>query len=393
MRKHRLLVLASHPIQYRSPLYRYLALMEWLDLEVWYGDDYGVRPRKSGWGVEEFMWDGDLLAGYQHRFLKNRSPWPDPSTIFGKINPSLPRELGRSKPDAVLIPGYMGLYQWLSFVSAWQCQIPILYTSDTNFYAKKSVVKERVKRAIIGPLYSRIDGFLVTGTSNRLHFEDYGVPAEKFAWCPWAIDNEVFGKKAQQAESARGELRGRWGASDSCDVLLYAGRFAEEKRPMDLLLAAQRLGNVHVVLAGGGPMREQLEAFAAAHLPGRCTLLGFVNQSGLPAVYAASDLLVLPSSYEPWGLVVNESLACGTPVIASSRVGAAYDLIPDQLRFEPGDIDGICRAVGHWRTQREHHGGDLRGWAKEAVSTFNFEQDALGLRQVLDRVVRGRGDK
>ena len=59
----------------------------------------------------------------------------------------------------------------------------------------------------------------------------------------------------------------------------------------------------------------------------RVRFLGFVNQSGLPAVYAASDVLVLPSSYEPFGVVVNEAMLCGCAAIASDRVGARFDLV------------------------------------------------------------------
>src|SRR5262249_14334429 len=86
--------------------------------------------------------------------------------------------------------------------------------------------------------------------------------------------------------------------------------------------------NAFLVFAGEGPLRSALEAeVEAIGIAERTRFLGFVNQSQLPAVYRTADVLVLPSDYEPFGVVVNEAMLCGCPVIVSDRVGARYDLI------------------------------------------------------------------
>jgi glycosyltransferase involved in cell wall biosynthesis len=82
------------------------------------------------------------------------------------------------------------------------------------------------------------------------------------------------------------------------------------------------------VFAGDGRLSSKLEAEAdRLGVRDRCRFLGFVNQSGLPEVYATADVLVLPSAHEPFGLVVNEAFACGTPAIVSEACGAAGDLV------------------------------------------------------------------
>jgi glycosyltransferase involved in cell wall biosynthesis len=82
------------------------------------------------------------------------------------------------------------------------------------------------------------------------------------------------------------------------------------------------------VFAGEGPLRSALETeVASLGLAKSVRFLGFVNQSQLPSIYTASDLMVLPSEYDAFGVVVNEASCCGCPVIASDRVGAAQDLI------------------------------------------------------------------
>ena len=102
------------------------------------------------------------------------------------------------------------------------------------------------------------------------------------------------------------------------------------KRPLDLLraFALAAVPNAILVFAGEGPLRSRLETEAVAlAVAGRVRFLGFVNQSQLPSVYAASDLMVLPSEHEAFAVVVNEASCCGCPVIVSDRVGAAEDLV------------------------------------------------------------------
>src|SRR5262249_6965645 len=101
-----------------------------------------------------------------------------------------------------------------------------------------------------------------------------------------------------------------------------------------------------LIFAGDGPQREELEAQAARlGIKGQVLFLGFVNQSALPALYKLVDLMVLPSSYEPFAVVVNEAMCCGCPVMVSDKVGAAPDLIlpiaPDFV-FPAGDVESLA---------------------------------------------------
>jgi glycosyltransferase involved in cell wall biosynthesis len=104
-----------------------------------------------------------------------------------------------------------------------------------------------------------------------------------------------------------------------------------------------------LVFAGDGPLRASLEAQAASlGILDRVRFLGFVNQSGLPSVYTSFDMLILPSDYEPFGLVVNEAMLCGCPAVVSDRVGAKYDLIREGETgriFSCGDVDGLAKIL------------------------------------------------
>jgi glycosyltransferase involved in cell wall biosynthesis len=164
---------------------------------------------------------------------------------------------------------------------------------------------------------------------------------------------------------------------------------APEKDPWTLVEAAARDGALHVVTAGSGPLDEAVARRAAERIPGRYTALGFVNQSGLPSIYACADLAVLPSRFEPWGLVVNEALASGCPVAASERAGAAHDLVPEAYRFRPGDPDDLLRAVTAWRGDAPAR-RDPVSWARGRVERFSFAEDARGLREACEALARRR---
>lgn len=387
-RRFRLLVLATHPIQYRAPLYRRLAAEDWLDVEVWYGDDYGVRPTASPWGVRDFRWDTDLLSGYRQRFFRNAAWRPGPTRRLGIYNPGLGGEVARTAPDAVWISGYASLHSWQSLLGAWRAKVPILYASDSNVFAEPGGVRGALKRVVVSWIYRRIAAFLVSGATNDAHYEAYGVPAGKRFPVPWAVDNERYAKAADNARASREEIRARWGVAEGRDVVLFSGRLSPEKDPLTLLRAVESDPRLHMVVAGSGPLDEEVNRGGAERLAGRFTALGFVNQGTLPSVYAAADLLVLPSRFEPWGLVVNEALAAGCPVVAADRVGAAHDLVPPAFRFGTGDPADLARAIEAWRGDRDVRSDPVR-WARGQVRGFTFDADARGLRVACESIAAG----
>jgi glycosyltransferase involved in cell wall biosynthesis len=167
---------------------------------------------------------------------------------------------------------------------------------------------------------------------------------------PHCVDTEWFAARA--TPDARARLRAENGIAANARVLLFAGKLVPFKRPLDLVAAAARVrwngAQPHLLVAGAGELAGQVERAAAEnHVP--LTMLGFRNQSEMPAVYAAADILVLPSDgRETWGLVANEALACGRPVILSDGCGAAADLAADGSAgraFPVGDLQGLATAI------------------------------------------------
>ena len=137
-----------------------------------------------------------------------------------------------------------------------------------------------------------------------------------------------------------------------------------------------------VIFVGDGEDKSALKDLAPdAIFP------GFVNQGDLPAYYDLADVFVLPSEKEPWGLAVNEAMACGTAVVVSDQVGCAPDLIDKSVGavFPSGDADALADAL----TQCLAHADEMGKQAAAKISGWDFDADIKGLLAALDQV-RGR---
>jgi glycosyltransferase involved in cell wall biosynthesis len=131
---------------------------------------------------------------------------------------------------------------------------------------------------------------------------------------------------------------------------LYVGRLSSEKRVGDLIqafgsLTGQKYEDWSLHVVGEGPLRDQLELMA--HDDARVVFTGSLDYVALGTEYRLSDALVLPSSREPWGLVINEAIGHGLFTITTDQVGAAHDLVDERtgITYPVGDLERLARAL------------------------------------------------
>jgi glycosyltransferase involved in cell wall biosynthesis len=332
--------LVSHPIQYYAPIF--LALAKRCDLTVFFAHRQTAQGQaKAGYGVG-FQWDVDLLSGYESRFLANVSRQPSTDVFGGCDTPRVAQEIEQGRFDAFLVPGW-GLKSYLQAARACRrARVPVLVRGDSQLASQRGGAL-RMAKALVFPLFlRRFDGFLYVGRRNREYLEHYGIRPDRLFFSPHCIDNDAFraGSDAARLKSPR--------AGSGPARLLFVGKLVDSKRPFDVLEAAALIGDrrVEVAFAGAGAAEPKLRQAAAA--AGVAAVFhGFVNQSELPAVYAAADVIVSPS-VETWGLVVNEAMACGLPAVVSDAVGCGPDLIEEGLTgavFPLGDTAALARAI------------------------------------------------
>lgn len=344
----RLAILTSHPIQYYGPLFRELAKS--IDLHVFFAHRATPEQQsKAGFGAA-FDWDVDITSDYSHSFLQNVSRHPGTSHFFGCDTPDIADRLKSGNFDAVLTMGWHLKSLVQGIVAAKRHNIPVLVRGDSQLGAQKSRLK-RVLKAMSYPLLLRVfDRVTYVGERSKEYYRAYGYPESRMFFSPHCIDTAFFSARA--TDEARANLRRELGVAEGAFLLLFAGKLVPFKRPLDLVEAAaicRRRGiPAEVVVAGSGELAEGLrEAARTAATP--LHMLGFRNQSQMPAAYAASDVLVLPSEgRETWGLVGNEALACGRPVVVSNACGCGPDLAADGhvgRVFQMGDVEAMADAL------------------------------------------------
>jgi glycosyltransferase involved in cell wall biosynthesis len=186
------------------------------------------------------------------------------------------------------------------------------------------------------------------------------VPFEKLFFVPFTVDNQSFADRADVARTGRESRRAGLNVPPDIPVILYASKLTSQKRPRDLLLAQAELVRRGVlcvlVIAGDGKERSALEEEAKTLGLARVVFVGFVNQSELPAYYAIADVFVLPSENEAWGLVINEVMSCGVPVVTTRETGASVDLVRDGetgYSYQTGDVTALADALAKVITDDE----------------------------------------
>ncbi|MFA0732830.1 MAG: hypothetical protein BKPUNTRY_002393 [Candidatus Fervidibacter sp.] len=404
-RKYRVLLIASHPIQYAAPLYRLMAKHPQLDILVAYcslqGAEKGVDP---GFGVE-VAWDVPLLEGYPWVHVPNRSPRPGIDRFFGLINPGLWKLVRQGRFDCLIVYGYAYLSFWLAILSAKSARIPLILATDATCLAPRDGRgwKIPLKRILLPRIFGLADIVCAPSSATIEFLRSLGIPEDCIVLCHYTVDNDYFAQAT--AKVNRIEVRQRWNIPDDAVVILFCGKLVPWKRPQDVLRAfaainqqPQVISNpVYLIYAGEGILRQSLEIEAKSlGVTDRVRFLGFVNQSRLPEVYAASDLLVLPSEYEAWGLVVNEAMVCGLPVIVSDRVGAERDLVrPGETGeiYPVGNVaalSSILRRLLADPTQLKRMGEA----ARRRMETWSYRECIAGYVEAIEKAVhRGGGGR
>jgi glycosyltransferase involved in cell wall biosynthesis len=345
--RYRVLAVATHPVQYMAPIFRRMAAHPALDLQVAYCTLRGAEAGHDPEFGANIQWDVPLLDGYSWSHIRNRGSGVE--SFFGLFNPGLWNLIRSGNFDAVLcFTGYRNATFWISCIAAKLSKTAFLFGTDTTTLASRDGRgwKTTFKRILWPRLFRLADQVIVPSSGSRDLMLSLGLPAERVTLTPYSVDNDWWIRQSAQVD--RLVVRAGWGASSNDAVILFCAKLQPWKRPFDLLraFAKANLSKALLVFAGEGPLRPQLESEAATlGISPRIRFLGFVNQSQLPAVYTSADLMVLPSDYEPFAVVVNEAMCCGCPVVASDHVGAARDLVvpvAPQFVFPCGNVDALA---------------------------------------------------
>lgn len=386
--RQRLLVFTTHPIQYQAPWFRAIEESGRFDLLVAFSYIPTEAEQAVGFGGA-FEWDIPLREGYRsvvlgHGLLR-RAPafMRRPAKGIGQL-------IDEFRPDVALVLGWQELSLVQAIRACRRRRVPVILRGES--VPRRD--RPRPVRWLQRHLVRQSAAVLAIGTRNRRFYAELGVPSARIVDAPYCVDNQRFGTAARTLRPRRGDIRRSLGVPSDAFCLLFAGKLEAKKRPLDLIeavaLARASGAGVHALIVGDGPLRAECQSRIAA-LGAPVGLLGFRNQSELPEVYVAADALVLPSDdRETWGLVVNEAMASGVPVIASDSVGCAPDLVRDSETgavYRCGDIGELARLITDWSADREAVAAMARRAEARIRGEFSIERAVEGLAVAVDRIV------
>ena len=268
--------------------------------------------------------------------LLPRSSWHDVSKV--RIATELWKYLNRLDPEVVLVPGY---YTLPGIAAALWAKLyhrkSVLMTESTADDHQRVWYKEAFKAILIRALF---DWAVTGGKAHVRYLRDLGFPEDRIAHFYDVVDNQLFHDRTSLLRYQSSTIYGL-----PSPYFLYIGRLAPEKNLGGLLEAwieyRQSGGTWPLVLVGDGPSVDDLRKVAAdSDFTSDIYFAGHKGSDDLPTYYAFAGCFVLPSTREPWGLVVNEAMASQLPVIVSSRCGCAEDLVIQGVNgyiFDPDD--------------------------------------------------------
>lgn len=388
----KLKVLSSHPVQYHVPFFRELVAAG-IDIEVGYYHQgtAGRSDLDADFGID-IEWDIDLLSGYDHRiFCDGKASYSLREQL--QIAPRLLTWSMRNRQTPLLLVGWFVHLIWLVWLIRVAIGAKVLVLAENNLLSAAMAAPSNNRKRLLGWLLRHSAVCLYIGQRNREFYLTHGVAAERLFHVPYSIDNKRFSQTAHDLLPQRNELCRTYGLTPELPVFLFCGKLIHKKRPVQFLeayLAAELKDRAQLLFVGEGVLRPEIEARARQADARNVHSLGFLNQSQMPLAYVLGELLCLISEpTETWGLVVNEALACGRPVIVSDTVGCSVDLVQPANGWVVG-LDDHDEIVNTLRTAYEHYAAwpQMGEHGRQRIQANSFAAMADGTCAALEFMIQ-----
>ncbi len=337
--KRRLVILTEIISPYRIPLFNALAQNPEVDLHVIFLAE--TDPELRQWQIpkEEIEFSYQILPSWRRRVGRYNA----------LVNRGVGSAMAKAAPDVILCGGYNYVASWQALFWARMHKIPFYLWSESNVQdlRRGHALVEFLKAEFL----TKCSGFVVPGRSALEYLRVHKIEDGAIFAAPNAVDNDYFAVASAAARQNAARVRPELVLPKR--YFLFVGRLVREKGVVELLSAYAQLDGsirqqVGLVLVGDGAIRPLLALQAASIAPGVVRFAGFAQREQLAVYYALAETLILPTYTDTWGLVVNEAMASGLPVIVSQVAGCAADLVKENwngLLVAPRDVPALTSAM------------------------------------------------
>jgi glycosyltransferase involved in cell wall biosynthesis len=368
----RLVILTEIIAPYRIPVFNVLAHQAGLDLHVIFLAETDETLRQWRVYKSEICFSHQILPSWRWRAGR--------TSIL--INRGLWSALNRANPQVIICGGYNYAASWEALLWARRRRVPFVLWSESNSHDARGgrVWVESLKAYFL----RHCDRFVVPGKASFEYLKTLGCTEASILTARNAVDNSFFATHAESTLGDATQFRDKLKLPSR--FILFVGRLVPEKGVFDLLEAYAKLesgvrSEVGLVFAGDGDSREELAQRAKRISPGAVCFPGFAQREDLAGLYALAECLVLPTHTDPWGLVVNEAMACGLPIIVSSVAGCSADLVDDGWNgyvVPPRDSEKLSVAINSLVGQPELR-QRMSAHSLERIRSYSPEACADGL--------------
>jgi glycosyltransferase involved in cell wall biosynthesis len=349
--------------------------------------------------TREYQWEGidEPRAFDRVTLFDNISDARGPKRAL--LRHKMAKALREADPAVAMIPGWGTPASLIALEWCLRNRRPAVVMSESNaFDEKRYVLAEAIKRIVV----SLFSAGLAGGQLQMEYLVVLGLPRDRVFTGYDVVDNEYFRRKAGEIKSQAPELRRKHELPGK--YFLASARFVPKKNLPTLIRAYARYrqvaGNLDngqrttdngpwdLVLLGDGPLKADLSRLVSdLRLHGHVHLPGFLQYHELPAHYGLADVFVHASTTEQWGLVVNEAMAAGLPVIVSNRCGCVPDLVAEGkngFTFDPGSVESLAKLMldmCHFSKRRLE---DMGAESQRIVEGFTPAHFATGAERAID---------
>lgn len=382
----RLLVFDTHPIQYRSPVFRALFqkhphshvcfFNDSFDGNKWWFNEVGKIPHQN--------WELELKHGFPNETIGTKK-----LGFLGSYR-ALKKILETQVPAAVVIYGYYQPEHWMLW---WLCRrlgIALIFIGES--FTRGGSIPRRILKKFIQPVFfNSVSQVVAIGEKTRAFYESLRVEPFRMTGAKYCVDVSFFALSQGASEETRQRVRKDLDIPSEAFVQLFVGRLFERKRPWDMLELHRKLSQlskVYTVIVGNGNLEENLRAKAKREE--RILILGFRNQSETRELYHASDLLIVPSEFESWGLVVNEAFACRLPAIVTDTCGVADDLVihgETGFIYKVGELETAAELVRRLLEDPKEHARLRKNVYSKVTNDYRVEQFAEAMLEAFRKAI------
>ncbi len=383
--RSRLAIITEIIAPYRIPVFNALARNPAIELHVIFLSETDPTLRQWRLYIDEIRFSYVVLPNWRRRIAGYNL----------LLNRGLRRRLERISPGMVICGGYNYVASWQAARWCKQHGVPLVLWAEStgqdhrNGFAAVEYLKKQFLR--------NCDACVAAGRAALEYLVSLQFPRSAILTAPDAVDNSFFAHRSQTARGEAALHQRRLNLPPR--YFLYVGRLVRRKGVFNVLDAYASLSpkvrsEVGLVFAGDGACKRELERRARGISPGRVQIAGFVQREDLAALYALAEALVFPSHSDPWGLVVNEAMACGLPILTTSVAGCAADLVVDGwngIVFPPGSIEQMATGMDSLARSAALR-TELGAHSTERIVSNSPEACAQGLADVASFVAGRIGD-